>query len=161
MGAYGLASRTGISRERAQNFIKTYFQVYPGMKRYMDATLEFARREGYVETYFGRRRYLPEIVSTVPQVKNSAERMAINMPVQGTAADLLKLAMIEIYKQLPKLSPETKMILQVHDELVFEIPDKEVEKVSQKLKEIMENVCELKVPIVAEVGVGDNWGEAK
>jgi DNA polymerase-1 len=161
MGAWGLASRTGISNTEAQEFITKYFQTFAGVKKWLDETIEIARDKGYVETIYGRRRYLPEINSSINQVKNSAERMAVNMPIQGSAADMIKLAMIEIQKHLAEISPKAKMILQVHDELVFEVPEKEVKKVAKFINEKMCSVMKLRAPIEVEVSAGDNWGETK
>ncbi|MDD5340866.1 MAG: DNA polymerase I [Patescibacteria group bacterium] len=159
MGSNGLAQRTGISRERAQDFIAKYFQAFPKIREYVNETKDFVYKNGYVETLFGRKRYLPDIHSGVPNIAATAERMAINMPIQGTAADLLKLAMIEIHKKLADVSPRSKLIIQVHDELVFEVPEKEIKKVAGFVKETMESVHKFKCPILAEVEVGDNWGE--
>jgi DNA polymerase-1 len=159
MGARGLAEGAGITFEEAKEFIVKYFTVYEGVRNFLDETRETARDLGYVETFFGRRRYLPEIYSPVPQIRAEAERMAINMPVQGTAADLMKLAMIKIADGLPKISQDSKMILQVHDELVFEVPEREVKKVARFIKESMEKIIELKVPIIAAVEYGNNWGK--
>jgi len=159
MGAWGLATRRGMSRERARAFIEKYFVAHHEIQEYIAATISLAHEQGYVETLFGRRRYLPDIDSTMPQVKAAAERMAINMPVQGTAADLMKIAMINIQQKLPDLSKDTKMILQVHDELVFEVPDSEVRSVAEFIAKEMNSVYELKVPIKTEVAVGENWGE--
>ena len=133
---------------------------FSGVKTYLEDTKAFARKTGYVETFFGRRRPIPEIRSGVPQIRRAAERMAINMPVQGTEADIVKLAMIEIARVLPKISPRTKMLLQVHDELVFEVPNADVGKVSDVVKDIMEQVIHLEVPLEADLHTGKNWGEA-
>jgi len=159
MGPKSLAEAAGISFEEAKKYIAKYFTVYEGIKNFLEETREKARDFGYVETLFGRRRYLPEIYSEIPMVRAEAERMAVNMPVQGTAADIMKLAMIAVAAGLPKISPGSKMILQVHDELVFEAPESDIKKVAKFVKETMENVVKLKVPIVAEVKVGENWGE--
>ena len=121
-------------------------------------TIEIAKTKGYVETFYGRRRYLPEINSGIQQVRAGAERMAINMPIQGTAADLIKLAMVHIHKELPKISPTTKMILQVHDELVFEVPEREVKKVADFIENSMNSVYKLRAPIATEASAGPNWG---
>ena len=161
MGAWGLASRTGISNARAQEFITKYFVKYKGVKKYVVEIIEMAEDKGYVETLYGRRRYIPEINSTIQQVRGSAERIATNMPIQGTAADLIKLAMVEIQNKLTDISPKSRMILQVHDELVFEVPSGDVEKVSKFVKEAMCSVMKLKAPIEVEVSVGDNWGETE
>ncbi|MCX6744614.1 MAG: DNA polymerase I [Candidatus Parcubacteria bacterium] len=158
MGSNGLASRTGISRDEAAEFIKKYFEAFPSMKKYIEETKDFVKDSGYVETLFGRRRYLPDIHSGVPNIAAGAERMAVNMPIQGTAADLIKLAMIKIHAQLTNISPLAKMILQVHDELVFEVPEKDVKKVTDFVQKEMENVHKFKCPIKVEVESGDNWG---
>ncbi|MCX6740181.1 MAG: DNA polymerase I [Candidatus Parcubacteria bacterium] len=159
MGANGLAARTGITRDQAQQFIAKYFQAFPNIKKYIQETKDFAKENGYVETLFGRRRYLPDIHSGVPNIAAGAERMAINMPIQGTAADLIKLAMINIYEKLSKISLKSKLIMQVHDELVFEVPTAEVSAVSSFIKKEMENVHQFKCPIKVEVESNDNWGK--
>lgn len=161
MGAWGLSQRTGISVQEAKKFIDKYFQTYKEVKKYLEETIIVAKTKGYVETFYGRRRYLPEINSGIQQVRSAAERMAINMPIQGTAADLIKLAMINIHKKLPKISPDTKMILQVHDELVFEVPDQEIEKVAQLIESSMNEVYKLRAPIETETSVGSSWGETE
>ena len=161
LGANGLAMRTGLSRADAKKFITAYFDLHPQIKNWLDNTKVIAAELGYVETLFGRRRFLPDITSGVSFIRASAERMAINAPVQGTAADLLKLAMVKIADELPKISPRSKMLLTVHDELVLETPEDEAETVAQKVKEIMENIYLLKVPIKVEVGIADNWGDCK
>ncbi|MDP2790017.1 MAG: DNA polymerase I [bacterium] len=159
MGAYGLASRKKISREKAQDFIDRYFASRPKVAKFLEETKEQARKRGYVETLFGRRRNLPEINSSNGQIRSQAERIAVNLPVQGTAADILKLAMIACDKGLPKVSPKSRMILTVHDELVFEVPNADVNKVSSFVKQTMEGVYELAAPLIADVKVGENWGE--
>lgn len=159
MGVYGLASRTGITREHAKEFIDKYFSVYKGVAAYVEETKALAKSRGYVETLFGRRRYLPEINSGMAQMRAQAERMAVNMPLQGTAADLMKLAMIAVHEELPKISPNSKILLQVHDELVFEVPKEDVERVATLAKETMETVEKFAVPIVVDVSAGPNWGE--
>lgn len=161
IGAKGLSESVGISLEEAENFIKEYFKIYAGVKRYIEETIALARNLGYVETLFGRRRYLPEIVSNVDQIRKAAERMAINMPIQGLSSDLMKLAMIEIYSKIISGNEAVKMILQIHDELLFEIREEKVGEISEKIRDIMENIIKLKAPIAAEVKVGDNWGELK
>ncbi|HUT22438.1 MAG TPA: DNA polymerase I [Candidatus Bipolaricaulota bacterium] len=157
MGAYGLAARTGISIQRAKEFIDKYYRSFSRVQEYMESIKEFARENGYTETMFGRKRYFPDIHSGVQQIKAAAEREAINTPIQGTAADLIKIAMIEVYKELKKISPETKMLLQVHDELVFEVPEKELEKVAKIIDEKMEKIHKTCVPITVETDYGDNW----
>jgi DNA polymerase-1 len=158
---HGLQRSTGMEYDEAKNFIDKYFSIHSEIKKYLKEIVEFAREKGYVETIFGRRRYLPELNSSNFIVRGSAERMAMNMPIQGTAADLLKLAMIQIAHDLTPVSKEAKMLLTVHDELVFEVPDKDIEKVRKLVRERMENVAELAVPIVVDIGVGQNWGDAK
>ncbi|MDD4995135.1 MAG: DNA polymerase I [Patescibacteria group bacterium] len=157
-GPRGLAQSAGISYAQAEEFIRKYFEVYSGVAEYMERTRALAREFGYVETIFGRRRYLPEINSHVAQLQAAAERMAINMPVQGAAADIMKIAMIKIHAGLSKISPKSKMILQVHDELVFEVPETEAKKVAAFAQEEMESAAKLAVPIVVEVESGKNWG---
>ena len=162
MSAFGLAQNLNIERSAAASYIERYFARYPGVKAYMQNTREIAKRQGYVETYFGRRLWVPEINSANGQRRAGAERAAINAPMQGTAADLIKLAMIAVANWLAteKLNGEplkTKLIMQVHDELVLEVPDNELEVVKQKLPELMQNVAKLDVPLLAEFGVGSNW----
>lgn len=159
MGPYGLAERTGISRDEAKQFIEKYFLKYARMKAFTQEIVEQAREKGYVETLFGRRRYLPEIHSGVAQVRNAAARAAINMPIQGTSADIMKMAMIKVHKQLTQKYPEVKLLMQVHDELVVEAPERDVKTVAALLRYEMEQVTQLKVPLVAEVKQGDNWKE--
>lgn len=161
VSAHGLRQQTGISYEEAKDLITKYFELYPEVKTYSDKMTQEAKELGYVETIFGRRRFLPEIKSANFAVRGAAERMAINMPIQGTAADIMKLAMIDIAKDLPTVSPKTKMLLQVHDELVFEVPKTEVNKVSDFVRERMDKVVSLSVPIETAVSWGPNWGAAK
>ncbi len=158
---HGLKQSTGMSREEAHDFIEKYFSIHKGIKKYTEEIIEVAKSVGYVETLFGRRRYLPEINSNNFAVRGQAERMALNMPIQGTAADLIKLAMIEIAKDLAKISSETKMLLQVHDELVFEVPESDVKKVTDFVCDKMDNVIKLSVPITAVAETGQNWAECK
>jgi DNA polymerase I len=160
MGAFGLASNLGIEQKAARDYIERYFARYPGVKRYMDETKRLAAERGYVETVFGRRLYLPEINGGNGPRRSAAERQAINAPMQGTAADLIKLAMIGAQAALDNGARKTKMIMQVHDELVFEVPDAEVEWARTEVPRIMAGVADLKVPLLAEVGVGRNWDEA-
>ena len=160
MSAFGLAGNLGIDRTAATSYIERYFARYPGVKRYMDETKVSAREKGYVETLFGRRVYLPEINGGNGPRKSAAERQAINAPMQGTAADLIKLAMIAVQGVLDAEQRATKMIMQVHDELVFEVPASELEWARVEVPRIMASVAELKVPLLAEVGVGANWDEA-
>jgi len=160
MSAFGLAQNLGIERGAASNYIERYFQRFAGVKQYMDETRLSAKAKGYVETVFGRRLWLPEINSPNGPRRAGAERAAINAPMQGTAADLIKLAMIAVQDWLEKEQLGTRMIMQVHDELVLEVPEGELELVKQKLPELMAGVATLKVPLVAETGVGPNWETA-
>jgi len=160
MSAFGLAQNLNIERSAAQSYIERYFARYPGVRQYMQDTRELAKEKGYVETYFGRRLWVPEINSANGMRRAGAERAAINAPMQGTAADLIKLAMIAVDKWLKDEKLSTKLIMQVHDELVLEVPDAELELVKQKLPELMQNVAKLDVPLMAEVGVGSNWESA-
>lgn len=161
MGSHGLAEAAEISRDEARQFMDKYFELYSGIKEYIEQTKELARQNGYVETLFGRARYLPELHSGVQMIRAAGERMAINMPIQGTAADLMKLAMIKVHQKLHTVSPKSKMLLQVHDELVFEVPDKDVNKVGQFVKKEMEDIFKLRVPIKVDIEVGNNWGQLK
>jgi len=160
MSAFGLAQNLNIERGAAASYIERYFARYPGVREYMQNTREVAKQKGYVETYFGRRLWVPEINSPNGTRRAGAERAAINAPMQGTAADLIKLAMIAVDKWLRDEKLQTKLIMQVHDELVLEVPDSELELVKQKLPELMQNVAKLDVPLLAEVGVGSNWESA-
>ncbi len=157
MSAFGLAQNLNVERSAAASYIERYFARYPGVRQYMDDTRESAKENGYVETYFGRRLWVPEINSSNGTRRAGAERAAINAPMQGTAADLIKLAMIAVQNWLDNEGLQTKLIMQVHDELVLEVPDGELELVKQKLPEFMQNVATLDVPLLAEVGVSNNW----
>ncbi len=160
MSAYGLAKQLGIDRPSAQLYMNTYFARYPGVQGYMEETRETARSKGYVETLFGRRLYLPDINARNGMRRQAAERTAINAPMQGTAADIIKLAMIEADRWIIEQNQSISMIMQVHDELVFEIPEKLVDCASKSLQGIMQSAATLSVPLIAEVGVGDNWDQA-
>ena len=160
MSAFGLAGNLGIERSAAQSYIAKYFDRYPGVAQYMERTRLEARENGYVETVFGRRLWLPEIKGSNGPRRQGAERAAINAPMQGTAADLIKLAMIACQEWLEKEQLKTKMLLQVHDELVFDVPLDEIELLQAKLPDLMCNVAALKVPLVVSIGIGDNWEEA-
>ena len=160
MSAFGLAGNLGIERSAAQNYIAKYFDRYPGVAQYMERTRLAAREHGYVETVFGRRLWLPEIKGSNGPRRQGAERAAINAPMQGTAADLIKLAMIAVEAWLEKEQLKTRMLLQVHDELVFDVPIDEIELLKAKLPDLMCNVAQLKVPLLVSVGIGDNWEEA-
>ncbi len=160
MSAFGLAQNLNIERSAAQSYIERYFARYPGVREYMQNTREIAKQQGYVETYFGRRLWVPEINSANGMRRAGAERAAINAPMQGTAADLIKLAMIAVDKWLKDEKLQSKLIMQVHDELVLEVPESELELVKQRLPELMQHVAKLDVPLLAEVGVGHNWESA-
>ncbi|MBA4094721.1 MAG: DNA polymerase I, partial [Candidatus Accumulibacter sp.] len=160
MSAFGLAQNLQIERAAAANYIERYFARFAGVKQYMDETRVAAKAKGYVETVFGRRLWLPEINSPNGPRRAGAERAAINAPMQGTAADLIKLAMIAVQGWLESEKLVTRMVMQVHDELVLEVPENELELVKAKLPELMAGVAELKVPLVAETGVGPNWEAA-
>lgn len=160
MSAFGLAKQLGLGRAEAQKYIEQYFTQYPGVKNYMDTTRAKAHEDGYVETVFGRRLYLPEIKSSNHQRRQYAERTAINAPMQGTAADLIKMAMIEVDKWLQQNNDGTRMIMQVHDELVFEVAEQDLAGHTNKIIDIMQNVAELSVPLIVDAGSGNNWSDA-
>jgi DNA polymerase-1 len=160
MSSFGVAQNLGIDRGTAQVYIESYFARYPGVRRYMDGTREKARAQGFVETVFGRRLWLPELKSGAPIRRQAAERAAINAPMQGTAADLIKLAMIAVQGFLDQEKLRSLLIMQVHDELVLEVPDEELEAVKAKVSALMQSVAKLDVPLVVETGVGSNWDEA-
>ena len=161
MGAFDLAKTLDITRSDAQNYIQEYFNKYPTVLQYMEESKQFAREHGYVETFFGRRLWLPEINSSNGLRKAGAERAAINAPMQGTAADLIKLAMIQVQQWIDDNSDlKGQVIMQVHDELVFEVPDNEVEKFTKKIPQIMQNVAKLDIPLIVEINAGKNWEKA-
>ncbi len=165
MGTFGFAARTGISKDDARKFIDAYFEKFQGVANYMREIKEFAKKNGFVETEIGRRRYLPEINSSNFQLQSMAERMAINMPIQGLAADIMKIAMINITRELSanhKLigaNANVRMILQIHDEIILEVKEGIANEVADKIKTILETAYPLRVPLVANVKIGDNWGE--
>ncbi len=159
--AFGLSQRVGISRTEAKQVIADYFETYKGIRAYMDRIPEEARENGYVTSLFGRRRYFPGIKDRNFAVRSRAEREAINMPIQGTASDIVKIAMIKVFDALKKEGLKTRMIMQVHDELLFETPADEVERASEIIKREMESAASLDVPLIAEIGVGDDWMNAK
>jgi DNA polymerase-1 len=160
-GAFSLARQLGISREEAKAFIDTYFERFAGVRAYLDAQVEKAKEVGYVETLMGRRRYVPELRARNWNVRQFGERVAQNTPIQGTAADMIKVAMIRVQKALDEGDTGARMLLQVHDELLFEVPEDEVEPVRDTVVSLMEGAMELNVPLVAEWGVGPNWYECK
>ncbi len=161
MSSFGLSARAGVSRTEAKDFIERYFKRFSGVAKYIERSKKDAIEKGYVETIFGRKRYVQELQSRNWQIKASGERMAINMPIQGTSADIVKMAMRDVWEWLEKekLTGDIKMLLQVHDELLFEIKKDVDDKKIQKIKEIMEGVTKLKVPLIVGVKSGDNWGE--
>ena len=160
MSAFGLAKQINVARGEAQQYIERYFARYPGVADYMDATRAKAHEQGYVETLLGRRLYLPEINARNKQRQLASERTAINAPMQGTAADIIKLAMIEVHQWLSQCTVDAKMIMQVHDELVFEVADSHCDTLCETVPRIMSEVIGLDVPLVADVGTGLNWDEA-
>lgn len=160
MSAFGLARQLGIERGAAQEYVDLYFARYPGVKDFMARTREQAREQGYVETLFGRRLYLPDIKARNQQVRAAAERTAINAPMQGTAADIIKRAMLAVDAWITDEGPTARMLMQVHDELVFEVDALEVDAAGAEIRRLMEGVAELAVPLLVDVGIGDNWDEA-
>ena len=161
MSPFGLAKNLNIEISAAKNYIDRYFTQYPSVKQYMEDAKQIAREKGYVETFFGRRLWLPEINGSNGIMRAAAERAAINGPMQGTAADLIKLAMIEVQNWIEtELNIKGKMIMQVHDELVFEVPDNEVQTFKKIIPKLMAEVASLSVPLIADIGEGDNWEQA-
>ncbi|MHB8425261.1 MAG: DNA polymerase, partial [Gammaproteobacteria bacterium] len=160
MSAFGLAKQLGLERAEAQAYVDLYFARYPGVKTFMDRTREIAREQGYVETAFGRRLYLPDIRARNAQIRQYAERTAINAPMQGTAADIIKRAMIAVHHWLRESRTPARMIMQVHDELVFEVQGKALDSVKHEVVKLMAGAAQLTVALVVDVGVGLNWDEA-
>jgi DNA polymerase-1 len=160
MSAFGLTKQLGITRHDAQRYIDCYFKRYPGVHDYMERTRKTAASQGYVETLFGRRLYLPDINVREVMRKKAAERTAINAPLQGTAADIIKRAMISVDAWLQTENIDARMIMQVHDELVFEVNENIIDKVTSVIKEKMSQAAQLSVALVVDAGVGDNWDEA-
>jgi DNA polymerase-1 len=160
-GAFSLSRQLGITQEDARNFIATYFERFAGVRRFLDATVAQARETGYVETILGRRRYIPELKDKNRSVRSFGERTAMNSPMQGSAADLIKVAMVRLDAALREGKYSAGLLLQVHDELVLEAPPGEVERVTALVKHHMESAATLRVPLLADVGVGDNWMDAK
>jgi len=161
LSPFGLAQTLGIDTREAAKFIATYFERYSGVKKYLDAQIAETRKTGFTKTIFGRIRPMPEINSPQPNMRNFAERTAMNTPMQGSAADLIKLAMIELDRRLPKEDFKSRMILQVHDELLFEGPEEEIPRLTKLVKEVMENVHKLSVPLIVDTKVGNNWRDMK
>jgi DNA polymerase-1 len=160
-GAFALSRSLGISQEDAKAFIAEYFRRFAGVRAFLDRQVALARERGYVETLFGRRRYIPEVRDRNFNMRAFGERQAQNAPLQGSAADLIKLAMVRLHRALRADSFAARLLLQVHDELVLEAPLEEVERVSDLVRRYMEGAAQLKVPLLVEVGVGDNWLDAK
>lgn len=160
VSAFGLSEQTGLSRSESKSLIDAYYEAYPVLKEYIAEQVQTARKNGYVETLLGRRRYLPDIHSGNSVVRSHAERNAVNAPIQGTAADIIKIAMIQIYELLNERKYRTKLLLQVHDELVFDAPDEEIKEVSALIKKTMENSVKIEVPLIVDIGVGPNWLDA-
>ena len=160
MSAFGLAKQLGIERGRAQEYVDLYFQRYPGVKAYMETTREQARDQGYVETLFGRRLYLPDIKARKVARRQAAERTAINAPMQGTAADIIKKAMLSVHEWIKPRAEDVKMVMQVHDELVFEVSVSECQVIADEIRALMESAAQLSVPLVVDIGRGANWDEA-
>jgi DNA polymerase-1 len=158
---WGLSQRVGISRQEAKKVIEDYYNTYKGVRRYMDEVPIRAREHGYVRSIYGRIRPLPGITDRNANIRRAAEREAINMPIQGTASDIVKIAMLHVEEELKRISSKARLLMQVHDELLLEVPEAEVEGVSKLLKHEMESAVSLDVPLVADVGVGDNWMDAK
>jgi DNA polymerase-1 len=156
MGARALSQTAKVTQEEAKVFIKSYFKNFSGLKAYIDKTLGFLRENGYVKTVFGRKRYFPEFFSGKPQLVSQAERMALNLTLQGLAADIIKKAMIKIDQEFGE---EIRMVLQIHDELLFEVKDEIIDKVAPRIKEIMEKVYQEEIPLLIEVSKGKNWAE--
>jgi len=159
MSDYGLVQATELSRQEAAQFIAAYFEKYPGIKAYLEQTKEQARRSGYVNTILGRKRYIPEINAANRQIREAAERMAINMPVQGTSADIIKVAMINLHREIDRQKLKSKMLLQVHDELIFEVPDEEMATMRRMVTEVMSTALALSVPLKVDIKTGTTWGE--
>lgn len=160
VSAFGLSEQTGLSRSESKSLIDAYYEAYPVLKEYIAEQVQTARKNGYVETLLGRRRYLPDIHSGNSVVRSHAERNAVNAPIQGTAADIIKIAMIQIHELLNERKYRTKLLLQVHDELVFDAPDEEIKEVSALIKNTMENSVKIEVPLIVDIGVGPNWLDA-
>jgi len=160
VSAFGLSQQTDLNRSEAKELIDTYYTTYPKLRNYIHDQVDFARDNGYVTTVLGRRRYLKDINSQNAVVRGAAERNAVNAPIQGSAADIIKLAMIAIQHKLEKENWQSKMLLQVHDELVFDVPREEIDAMQTMVKSEMENAFSLDVPLVVDIGIGNNWLEA-
>ena len=159
--AYGLSQSLGIPMAEARDMIDRYFEAYPGVRAYLDNTVEFAKRTGYAVTMYGRRRPIPELKQRMPALRAFGERTAMNHPMQGSAADIIKIAMVQVEARLRAEGFRAKMVLQVHDELDFDCPVEELEALCAMVRDVMEHVVELKVPLIAEASWGETWAEAK
>jgi DNA polymerase-1 len=160
VSAFGLSNQTNLSRAESKVLIDAYYDTYPRLKAYIQEQMDFARENGYVQTILGRRRYLKDINSANAVVRSAAERNAVNAPIQGSAADIIKIAMIAIHKRLINEQWKSKMLLQVHDELVFDVHQSELEKIKPMIITEMEQAFSLEVPLVVDLGAGENWLEA-
>ena len=161
IGAFSLSKDIGVSRAEADKYIKDYLHHYSGVDGYMKSIVEKAKADGYVSTLFGRRRYLPELSSSNGMLRSFGERVARNMPIQGTAADIIKIAMIKVYNRLKAENLKARLLLQVHDELIVEAPENEAETVKNIVCEEMENACKMKVRLVSDANIGKTWYDAK
>ena len=161
ISSFGLSEDLKINVKEAKAFIDHYLETFPGIKNYMNSVIKDANEKGYVKTLFGRKRVIEELKNTNYMIKSSGERIALNTPIQGTAADILKKAMIEIYQELNKRNLKTKIIIQVHDELVFDMVEKEKDEVIKLVTDVMENTYKLEVPLKVDINYGNNWYEAK
>ena len=160
VSAFGLSQQTNLTRAQSKELIETYYTAYPELRSYISEQIDLARENGYVTTVLGRRRYLRDINSQNAVIRGAAERNAVNAPIQGSAADIIKLAMIAIQKRLSNEKWQSKMLLQVHDELVFDVPNSELDEIIKIVKSEMENAFTLNVPLVVDIGTGNNWLEA-
>ena len=158
---YGLAENTGISNKEAKEFIDNYLKTYPEIKKYMDSTIKSAHELGYVRTLFNRKRIIPELENKNYMIRQSGERMALNTPIQGTSADIIKIAMVKVDQDFKKYNLKSKMIIQVHDELIFDVLKEEQDQVIDIIKNNMEGVCNWNLPLDVDIEIGENWYDAK
>jgi len=161
IGAFSLAKDIGVSRKEASEYIESYLRTYSGVAEFMDNVIDAAKQTGFVSTLYARRRYLPELSASNAMVRAAGERIARNMPIQGTAADIIKIAMIKVYERLEREVPEAKLIMQIHDELIVETPEEKAEMVKEILIEEMEGAAKLSVPLVSDAAIGKTWYDAK
>jgi DNA polymerase-1 len=160
MSGYGLSKELGVGPREAQSYIDAYFERHKGIREYIERTLAEAREKGFVRTLFGRIRYMPELSNADANVRQFGERTAMNTPIQGTAADIIKMAMVNIHRKLKEGKSRTRLIMQIHDELVFEVPEGEIDGMKAMIRHEMEHVCDLRVPLKVSMGQGRNWAEA-